>query len=380
MGKSFEMSNQKQELINFKEHKKSDKSILLEIELNNPSKLNVLNREIIFSLNKKIKEWRNGKDLAAIFIHSSSEKAFCAGGDVAQIYFSILESKRKGNDPALAVQDFFQTEYETDYMLSQLSPPVILWGDGIVMGGGMGLFMASSHPIVTETSRLAMPEVSIGFFPDVGASYFLNQIENDVGKYLALTACHLNASEACFLDLTQWACWQRDKQSVFDFLLKSSFKNKREFNNKFNNFYKKPKFLIEQNCWIGDFQKYVLKALEFKNLENFYDYISETKLEDQKWEYNRRNFLKASPTSLAVVFEQLRKAKDQKDLRSLYEMEITIAMNKARGLDFSEGIRALLIDKTKNPKWNPSHIKDLKQAAIDKYFVADKNWNNSLRV
>ena len=173
-----------------------------------------------------MREWKHKEKLAAVFIHSSGEKAFCAGGDVAQVYFSILESKKKGNDPALAVQDFFQTEYETDYMLSQLSPPVVLWGDGIVMGGGMGLFMASSHPIVTETSRLAMPEVSIGFFPDVGASYFLNQIENDMGKYLALTACPLNASEACFLNLTQWACRQRDKQNVFDFLLESSFKTR----------------------------------------------------------------------------------------------------------------------------------------------------------
>ena len=374
------MFNQKQELINFREHKKSDNSVLLEIELNNPRKLNVLNMEMIFSLNRKIKEWKDKKELDAVFIHSSGDKAFCAGGDVAQVYSFILESKKEGKDPALAVKDFFQMEYETDYMLSQLYPPVILWGSGVVMGGGMGLFMASSHPIVTETSRLAMPEVSIGFFPDVGASYFLNQIENDMGRYLALTACHLNASEACFLNLTQWACLQKDKQNVFDFLLESSFKSREGFNDKFNDFYKKPLFLIEQDCWIRDFQKNILRTLEFKNLKSFYDYISKVELEDQKWEHNRWNFLKASPTSLAVVFEQLKRAENQKDLKSLYEMEITMAMHKARSLDFSEGVRALLIDKTKNPKWNPFHIKDLQQTEIDKYFIADKSWNNSLRV
>ena len=115
--------------IQFKEHKKSDGTVLLEIELNNSEKLNVLNLEIIFALNKTLRAWRSKKELSAVFIHAAGEKAFCAGGDVAQVYSSILESKKQGKDPALAVRAFFHTEYETDYMLSQLSAPVVLWGE-----------------------------------------------------------------------------------------------------------------------------------------------------------------------------------------------------------------------------------------------------------
>ncbi len=373
------MSNLKQELIHFKEHKKSDASVVLEIELNNPQKLNVLNLEMIFALNKKIKEWRDRADLSAVFIHSAGEKAFCAGGDVAQVYFSILKSKKEGRDPAEAVKDFFQTEYEADYMLSQLSQPVVLWGDGIVMGGGMGLFMASSHPLVTEASRLAMPEVSIGFFPDVGASYFLSRVKENMGRYLALTACQLNAKEACFLNMAQWAFLREDKQNVFDFLLESSFKNKEEFNIQFRSFYREPRFLSQQDCWIKNFQKDILKALGREDLTGFYNYLLKAEREDQKWERNRRNFLKASPTSLAVSLELLKKAQSQ-DLKSIYEMDLTIAMNKARQADFPEGVRALLIDKTKNPQWNPSRIEGLKQTEIDQYFMPSAGWDSSLRV
>ena len=208
-------NNSNQTFINFKEHKKADNSILLEIELNNPKKLNALNFKMIVSLNKKIKEWRNKKELSAIFIHSTGDRAFCAGGDIVQVYSIISESKKRGEDPSLATQDFFQTEYETNYILHQFQKPVVLWGNGVVMGGGMGLFMAASHPIVTKTSLLAMPEINIGFFPDVGSSYFLNQIKEGIGRYIALTACRLNASEAHYLDLTKWIYLHKEKTKCF---------------------------------------------------------------------------------------------------------------------------------------------------------------------
>ena len=119
--------------------------------------------------------------------------------------------------------------------------------------------------------------------------------------------------------------------------------------------------------------------MKFKDLKSFYNHLIQTKREDKKWEQNRQSFLKASPTSLAVVFEQFRRAKDYKNLKSLFEMELIIAMNKTQNSDFPEGIRALLIDKSKDPKWKPGHIEDLDPLEITKYFKALKNWNCSLR-
>ena len=120
--------------------------------------------------------------------------------------------------------------------------------------------------------------------------------------------------------------------------------------------------------------------MEFKDIKSFYNYFSKAKREDKKWEQNRQNFLKASPTSLAVIFEQFKRAREQKDLKSLFEMEATIAMNKARNSDFPEGIRALLIDKTKDPKWKPSRVEDLESSEIEKYFKTPEDLDCSLRV
>ena len=368
------------DFILFREHQKSDSTLLLEIQLNNPSKLNALNLEIIQNLNQEIKKWRDREELSAVFIHSSGDRAFCAGGDVVQLYSKIKTSREKKLDPALSAKDFFHTEYEMDYMLSQFPKPIVLWGNGIVVGGGMGLFMSSSHPIATESSLFAMPEVSIGFFPDVGASYFLSRIPNRLGLYLALTACRFRACSAQFLNLTSWFFEDKDKQKVFNFLKNNSFKNRADFDIQFKDFYKEPAFLSAQERWIENFKTEILKALEFKNLNSFYDYFSQVSLEDKQWEQNRQNFLKASPSSLAVVFEQFKRASRQTDRKTLFEMESVIAMNISRRLDFPEGVRALLIDKTKDPKWNPSHVDNIEPEEIDKYFIPQDNWDCTLKV
>ena len=366
------------DFILLKEYQKTDSTILLEIQLNNPSKLNALNLEMIQILHKEIKKWKDRKDLSVVFIHATGERAFCAGGDVAQLYSKIKTSKEQGLDPALSTRDFFHTEYEMDYMLSQFPKPIVLWGNGIVMGGGMGLFMSSSHPIATESSLFAMPEVSIGFFPDVGASYFLSQIPNNLGLYLALTACRFNARTAQFLEMTPWFFENESKQKVFDFLKNSMFKDSRDFDIQFKNFYKPPNFLSTQDCWIKESEKEILKALEFKNLNSFYDYFSQTVLEDKQWERNRKNFLKSSPSSLAVVFDQLKRSKRQTNRKALFEMESVIAMNMSCRSDFPEGVRALLIDKTKNPKWNPNHVDNIEPEEIKKYFIPKSAWDYKL--
>ena len=232
--------------------------------------------------------------------------------------------------------------------------------------------MASSHPIVTEISLLAMPEIRIGFFPDVGVSYYFPQVQKGLGKYLALTACRLNAIETYFLDLTKWVCLNQDKYNVMDLLLTSSFKNKEEWNQKWKSFYKEPDFLLKQNNWINQFQDSIVEALEHKTLKGFFQYLQKTKLDDKKWQSNRENFLISSPTSLSVTWELFERSKHLKELKSFFEMELKIALNMTRHFDFPEGIKALLVDKIKNPKWQPGTIEEVNPAEIDSYFTEEK--------
>ena len=216
------------------------------------------------------------------------------------------------------------------------------------------------------------------FFPDVGASYFLSQIPKRLGLYLALTACRWNARSAQYLNLSSWFFENKDKQKVFDFLKQNSFKNRADFDIQFKDFYKEPEFLSSQECWIEKNKSEILKALEFKNLNSFYDYFSQVSLEDKQWEQNRQNFLKASPSSLAIVFEQLKRANRQTDRKQLFEMESIVAMNMSRQNDFPEGVRALLIDKTKDPQWKPSHVDEIEPEEIEKYFKPIEGWDYSL--
>ena len=370
----------KDPLIHFKEHKKPNRGFVLEIELNRPKKFNALSLEMILSLNKKLKEVRGRADLSALFIHSSSPKAFCAGGDVAQIREKAINGLLKGEDPALSVKDFFQKEYENNYILAHFEKPVILWGDGVVMGGGMGLFMSSSHPIATENSLFAMPENLIGFFPDVGAARFLSFSPGNLGLYVALTACRLNAREAKTLKLLRYALASKEKQNLLDFTISQSFKNREEFQKQFLKFYKEPKFLQSQNHWIADFKAEIASALQFKSLNELYNYLSQRELKSQKWEQNRSHFLNSSPFSLALTFEWFQRAKKYPDLKSLYSSELVMAMNMVLRGDFSEGVRALLVDKDKSPSWSPQNIENLLPEEIEQIFQAAKHWNTQLEV
>lgn len=361
----------------FKEHKKKDGSFLLEVQINYPQKLNVLNQEIITAFNKAVKSWKGREDLSAVFIHSAGEKAFSAGGDVVELYHRLQKNKK---NPLAPVKDFFQKEYETDYLLREINLPVVLWGNGIVMGGGLGLFMSASHPIATENSLFAMPEAGIGFFPDVGASYFLTKTPQNLGQYIALTGCRFNSKTLQYLNLGRWFFNHKDKQKVFEFLKENIFKDKKDFDFQFQSFYKAPGFLNQQESWIEKFEKEIRQCLAFKNLHSFYDYLSQLDLPEEQWEQNRQSFLKASPSSLAVIFEQFKRAKKEQDLKALFEMETLIAFNISLRPDFKEGVRALLVDKTKDPKWNPASVHQLDAEELQQYFTAQSGWDYSLKV
>ena len=145
-----------------------------------------------------LRQWQARSDIVAVVIDAAGEKAFCAGGDIVSMYNSMVEAH--GEVPAF-LETFFETEYTLDYTIHNYNKPIIVWGSGIVMGGGMGLLCGASHRVVTETSRLAMPEISIGLYPDVGGSYFLPRLPGKSGLFLGLTGGQMNAADAMYVGL-----------------------------------------------------------------------------------------------------------------------------------------------------------------------------------
>jgi enoyl-CoA hydratase/carnithine racemase len=136
--------------------------------LNLPGSLNALNLEMVELLTKQLTLWQQDDSVSGVLISGAGDKAFCAGGDVVSLYKAMQQ--QPGETPA-DVQAFFTQEYQLDHLIHRFSKPLIVWGSGFIMGGGIGLFAGASHKVVTETSRLAMPEITIGLFPDVGGSW-----------------------------------------------------------------------------------------------------------------------------------------------------------------------------------------------------------------
>ncbi len=165
------------------------------ITLNAPGALNALNQAMIDQLLNQLHLWRDRHDIVAVFMASSSDKAFCAGGDVR----AVREMAVTGD--VTAVQRFFTAEYQLDYLIHCYPKPVICWGNGIVMGGGIGLMAGATFRVVTDTSVLAMPEVAIGLYPDVAGSWLLNRLPGSLGLFMGLTGCRLNAADAIYAGL-----------------------------------------------------------------------------------------------------------------------------------------------------------------------------------
>ena len=161
------------------------------VRLSSPKSLNALSMDMIALIKLQLELWREDPYVAAIWIEGDGKKGFCAGGNVVDVYRSLADNQDGG---AFSYR-YFHTEYQLDYLISTYPKPVVCWGHGYVMGGGMGLLMAADYRIVTPSSRLSMPEIKIGLYPDVGASHFLNLLPEHYARFLALTAYQVNATD-----------------------------------------------------------------------------------------------------------------------------------------------------------------------------------------
>ena len=361
----------------FKEHLKPDSSFLGEIKLHRPEVLNALDLEMILAIKNQLNKWKEDSRLSVVFLHGEGEKAFCAGGDVKGIYSSVISACKKKEDPGKAVQPFFENEYRLDYLIHAYPRPVVVWGHGFVMGGGVGLFLGGSHKIVTENSFLSMPEISIGFFPDVGASYVLSRLSFNIGWYLALTGYRLNSLEARFLNLADFYFENTDKEKVFQILISASLVNKKEVNLVLKNIQQKGISSAQKNL-IEKYKNRIVSLFESKNLKDIYKQFCNSVKEGKIWEKSQKVFLRGSPTSAGIICEQLKRAKKW-SLKEVFQRDLALALNCARGVDFPEGVKTLLVEKTGLPKWTPSSVEDVEESQIQKYFDSPSGWANPLQ-
>lgn len=340
--------------------------------LTKPAALNALDLPMINLLMPQLQKWQQDPKVAMVFLDGSGEKAFCAGGDIVSMYQSMQQasiSTKKTND--LALQDFFTQEYQLDYLIHTYSKPILVWGNGIVMGGGLGLMSGASHRIVTETSRLAMPEISIGLYPDVGGSYFLNKMPAGCGLFLGLTGASINASDALYSNLADYFIPQDAKITFFTRLLSTSWQEgmfEQTLSSICHEFHslhlgQMPEGQLNQH------QDWLIGLSEQVNLTEAVAYIGSGYAVDNKWLSKAQKTLKAgSPITAHLVFEQLQRGKHL-SLAECFQMELGMSCQCGEFGEFQEGVRALMIDKDHQPNWRYGSVEQVPQGTIDYFFA-----------
>jgi enoyl-CoA hydratase/carnithine racemase len=332
------------------------------VTLNRPDALNALSLGMILRLRTLFGEFSADPEVFAVLIKGAGEKAFCAGGDVRALYKSFKGAGSLHNE-------FFAAEYPLDYLLYSYPKPYAALLDGITLGGGMGISQGSALRIVGERTLMGMPEVAIGFFPDVGGSYFLSRLPGMLGRYLALTGLKIRAADALYSHLADLYLPPAAIASIVNDLSTLHWGSDR--------FADLQRFLQERavtpesapalpalrECIDLHFSKASVAAI-LSSLE------SETRGAYAAWAGETAQLMRSrSPTLLSVTLRQLQRGA-RMSLADCFRMELGMAAYAFEQGDFLEGVRAVLIDKDNQPRWRPIRIEDVTDSMIDAWFSA----------
>lgn len=337
--------------------------------LNAPKSLNALSLSMIRLLDEQLRRWQEDPRIACVVLHGTGEKAFCAGGDVRSLYRAIKdEGPSATNAMALA---FFSEEYRLDYRIHRYPKPVIAWAGGIVMGGGLGLLAGASHRVVTETSRIAMPEITIGLFPDVGGSWFLRRVPGKMGLFIALTGVSLNAFDA------------KTARLADHFLLNSQFSELRErlvaaqwqasaMHNRATVSQILTTLAVPAVTSMpeSNLQKHAVIIDDMcagTALGTIVERIQGYAGDDQWLQRAAQTLAAGSPTTMALTWA-LRNRAESLSLAEVFRLELIVAMQCCAHPDFPEGVRALLIDKDGQPSWTPKRLGEVSSAWLAEHF------------
>ncbi|KTC94514.1 enoyl-CoA hydratase/isomerase family protein [Legionella erythra] len=328
------------------------------VTLNRPDALNALTLPMIKAMQHQLLQWQKDNAIHAIVIQAEPGKAFCAGGDVRWLY----EAGRK-KDPEQ--MQFFWHEYRLNHFIHQLNKPYIALMDGITMGGGVGVSLHGSHPVASERFVFAMPETGIGFFPDIGASYLLARCPGQAGIYLGLTGNRLNVEEALTMQLVKQHVPSQQFPDLLNALIGADLSNDayRAVDDCLSRFAAR-----RSNAEIENHLAEIDHCFRYPHVESILDSLLEI---DSEWTKNIASKLhEKSPLSLKITLEQIHKAKTL-SMAECMKMDYCLVSHFMKDEDFYEGVRALLVDKDKAPKWRPDCLERVTSAKVADYFECE---------
>jgi enoyl-CoA hydratase/carnithine racemase len=347
------------------------------ITLNRPKALNALSLSMIRTLTQCLKTWRNDPAIAAVAIRGANKTgsfgAFCAGGDIRFFYQAAL-----AGNPEL--EDFFTEEYALNHLIHTYGKPCIAFMDGICMGGGMGISQGATVRVVTERTRMAMPETNIGLFPDVGGGYFLSRCPGQVGEWLALTGETIGAEQALAIGLADLYIESSYLASAWDALAGLNFQNADAL----------PQWYAMVSIASPDHSTRAIGQIDhYFSLPTVPSIVQSLETDSSPWcQHTAAVLRQRSPLMLHVVLEQVRRARDMSlgdDLRMERGM-VRHCFNthhlgrSGASSETVEGIRALAVDKDNRPQWNPPRIEAVTPDQVAPFFESPwPAWAHPLR-
>ncbi len=332
---------------------------VVHVTLNRPAKLNSLSYGMLGGLTDWLRAWAADDSVRAVVVRGAGEKAFCAGGDIRWLH----DSYKAGNSE---YERYFEIEYTLDHLIHRYPKPYVAVMDGIVMGGGMGISQGASLRVVSDRTRMAMPETGIGLIPDVGGSFFLSRLPGAIGPYLGLTGSTLNAADSLYSGLADLYLTPASLDHLAAAVTSAArLPGAREaINAAMTALSASP-----EGCQLERLRPAIDAHFSLPSVQEIVQSLAaEDRTPYRDWASATLERLgKCSPLLLCVTLEQLRRGRAL-NLSDCFRMELGL-VNACLGQgDTLEGIRALIIDKDNQPRWNPARIADVTSERVQSFF------------
>jgi len=322
------------------------------IVLNRPRNINALTPQMVEAMLAKLGEWAKDDAVRTVLVRGAGERGLCAGGDIVAIYRDMID------DGGSATAQFWAREYRLNSLISRYPKPYVAFMDGLVLGGGVGISAHGSHRIITERTRMGMPETTIGFVPDVGGTFLLAAATGESGTHAALTGAHLDGADALHLGLADHFV-RSDSLDALATALEEEAADEAI-----------AKFVVEpQPSSLAADRTWIDHAYAADDVEEIVRRLRSTPVPEAA---QAADSIEAkSPTALKVTLEALRRARARDlTLEEALDVEYRIGLRFLAGHDFREGIRAQVIDKDRSPRWNPATAADVTTSMVADCFTS----------
>jgi len=319
------------------------------VVLNRPKAINALTHEMVTIIQSALDDWVGDPAVQTVVLTGSGERGLCAGGDIVSMY---RDGVAGGNESPV----FWAAEYRLDATIAEFPKPFVAIMDGIVLGGGIGLSAHADVRVVTERSKLGMPETGIGFFPDVGGTYLLSRAPGELGTHLALTAGSVRAGDAIAVGLADWYVPSDRLPTLIASL--ATMTPSEALATVAEPAPDSP--LLADQVWID-------AAYEGDDAVKILAQLADSEVEAAR--ETAVVLASKSPTSVKVTLRALRLAADLPTLREVLDQEYRLSVRFHGSHDFIEGVRAQVIDKDRNPQWSPPSIDDVADETVVAYFA-----------